>query len=457
MNKRKNRSKTLYYIGLLGAICSLIGAEVIWLPAPLTTSGGIQWIEIIDWLYYGLALFPLCWAIGASILLVNEKSSLVIKAVRAGIAVCSCLIIKVIWFAPKSMILLLIFTVATVLLIFVDLLSSEAKERSGFPWKSGRMIVGMVVLLALLLFPTGYNVTYPGMTLNLNRYAHVTGGASGGTINGVLVFDRPAVLADRLFGQLFPLYQFERMQEDEPSISETYAQVIALKTDANRVATAIALEKVGIGKGAVADGVLVVAIMKDSPAEGKLHAGDIIDELNGKPVNEVGEMIAYMEEAVKPGQHVTVEVRRGSEVVSVDIETKLSEQDAKRAAFGVSVQTEVKLDTPREVVFNDYIAHLGGPSHGAMLTLAFIDQLTPGGITGGLHIAGTGTIESDGTIGMVGGIPQKAYAVSRTEADVFFVPVEGAEAAVEAAPGLNVVAVETIDDVLEWVRMNKGG
>jgi PDZ domain-containing protein len=87
-----------------------------------------------------------------------------------------------------------------------------------------------------------------------------------------------------------------------------------------------------------------------------------------------------------------------------------------------------------------------------MLTLAFIDQLTPGGVTNGHRVAGTGTIEMDGSIGMVGGIPQKAYAVSRTEADVFFVPAEAAEAAAKAAPTLNIVAVSHIDEVLDWLN-----
>nr|WP_306813008.1 PDZ domain-containing protein [Paenibacillus soyae] len=293
------------------------------------------------------------------------------------------------------------------------------------------------------------------MTLNLNRYAQVEGGQAVGEINGVLVFDRPAVLADRLFGALLPQYRFYPISEDEPPLSVTYAQVVAMKTDANRVAAAIAMQKAGLGQGVVPDGVRIVAIVKGSPADGRLEAGDIVDELNGKKVQTVEDMIGYMS-SVKPGETVVVQVRRGGEALTVQVPTHASEGDESKAVFGVSVQTEAKLDTPRAVAFHEYRAHVGGPSHGAMLTLAILDQLMAGGVTGGLQVAGTGTIEMDGSIGMVGGIPQKAYAVSRTGADVFFVPEEGAEAAAEAAPELNVVAVGHIDEVLAWLSEHGG-
>jgi PDZ domain-containing protein len=163
-------------------------------------------------------------------------------------------------------------------------------------------------------------------------------------------------------------------------------------------------------------------------------------------------MVAMMESDIRAGDSVKVSVRRGAEKLAVAVTAAASEDKPGRSVFGISIQPEVELDTPRTVAYNEYMAHVGGPSHGAMLTLAMIDQLTPGGVTKGLRIAGTGTIEADGSIGMVGGVPQKAYAVSRTEADVFFVPLEGEEAAKTAAPELRIVAVSHIDDVLDWLQ-----
>ncbi|RIX54031.1 PDZ domain-containing protein [Paenibacillus nanensis] len=455
MQNKAKAGRRLYYTGLIAAIVSLIGAELIWLPAPLKTPGGAQWIEMIDWLYYGLSIIPLCWAAGAA-LLASDTGSAAFRSLRAAIVLLSAALAVCIWLIPKHLLLLAIAgAAAAVVLMVADLWLSERKERGGFPWRSGGAVLAITLSLCALLIPTGYSVTYPAMTMNLNRYAQVEGGRAGGEIDGVLVFDRPAVLADRLYGALFPQYRFLPVPEDEPPLTETYAQVVAMKTDANRVATAIAMQKAGLGKGVVADGVRIVAIVKDSPADGKLEAGDIVDAVNGMPVKAVDDMIAYMSAEVMPGEVVDVTVRRGEERLLVKVPTTASDQDPAKAVFGVSVQTEAKLDTPRSVSYHEYMAHVGGPSHGAMLTLAIIDQLTEGGVTGGLQVAGTGTIELDGSIGMVGGIPQKAYAVSRTGADVFFVPAAGEAAARGAAPDLNIVAVKHIDEVLEWLEEHK--
>lgn len=457
MQNHASAGKRLYYIGFLAAVFSLVGAELIWLPAPARTAGGMQWIEWIDWLYYGLAVIPLCWAAGAAWMLRGTESTVVIRVIRIVIvAICALLALGILFDADHLLRLAIIGGCLTVPFIIADLTLGERRERGGFPWRSTTALIGIGLAVCALLVPTGYIVTYPGMTLNLNRYAHVEGGHAAGEINGVLVFDRPAVLADRLFGALFPQYRFYPIPEDEPPLAVTYAQVVAMKTDANRVAAAIAMQKAGIGQGVVPDGVRIVAIVKDSPADGKLMAGDIVDKLNGAQVKTVEDMVGYMAASVKPGEMVAITLRRGEEALTVQVPTQASGVDAAKAAFGVSVQTEAKLDMPRTVDFDEYRAHVGGPSHGAMLTLALIDQLTGGGVTGGLEVAGTGTIEMDGSIGMVGGIPQKAYAVSRTGADVFFVPEEGEAAAVAAAPELNVVAVGHIDEVLAWLGEHGG-
>ncbi|WP_168119379.1 PDZ domain-containing protein [Paenibacillus sp. HB172176] len=443
-----------YLAGLIIAILFVIAAELIWLPAPLVLGGGMEWIELIDWLFYGLSLIPICWLIGSFLRLWNGKSSIALILIRLAVMVASIAAIAVNWFAGNRLELLLELVAASGALMFVDLIVSEAIMRRRMPWRSAALFVVAVLVLSALGVPTHTQVTYPAMTMNLNRYAHVENGAPGGLIDGVLVFDRPAVLADKLFGKLFPMYRFEPIPENEPPLSEAYAEVVAMKTNANEVAAAIAMEKAGVGKGAVPDGVRITAIVKGSPAESRLQAGDIIDGLDNRKITSVNDLILYLTEQVKPGDHVSVAIRRNGEELTVDMPAAASEDDPSRAVFGISVQTEVKLDTPLAVDFQHYMAHIGGPSHGAMLTLAIIDQLTPGGVTKGKHIAGTGTIEADGSVGMVGGVPQKAYAVARTHADVFFVPIKAETAAKEAAPDLNVVGVGTIDDILNWLQAN---
>ncbi|WP_028610289.1 PDZ domain-containing protein [Paenibacillus harenae] len=456
------RKPTWYYtIGLAVAIACVAASELIWLPAPWRTDSGMQWIEMIDRLFYAVALVPLCWTAGAVLGWRKQQygnrfpeterrfGSLLLQALRAIIAALGLIGTCMVLFEQAKLFWTIGIIAAAAPLAVMDMLFSEAPKRS-VP-----VTLAAVLLLLSLLCPTGYLVIYPGMTLDLNRYAHMEGGAGGGAVNGVLVFERPAVPADWLYASLFPLYSFEKIPENEPPLAESYTQVVMMKTDANAVAAAVALQKAGIGEGITENGVRVIAVMKDMPADQRLHAGDIIEKLNGRDVRSVEDMTAYMAESVKPGQSVDVTVRRAGSMAQVTVRTEAAADQPERPVFGISVQTELHMDIPRAIDYQRYMAHIGGPSHGAMLTLAFIDQLTPGGVTYGNITAGTGTIEADGSIGLIGGIKQKAYAVSRTDADVFFVPAALEQAARSAAPLLNIVPVQTIDDVLLWLAQHK--
>ena len=65
---------------------------------------------------------------------------------------------------------------------------------------------------------------------------------------------------------------------------------------------------------------------------------------------------------------------------------------------------------------------VGGPSAGLAYTLAIIDQLTPGSLTGGNTVAVTGTMELDGHVGEVGGVHQKTLAAIDAGATLMIVP-----------------------------------
>jgi PDZ domain-containing protein len=78
---------------------------------------------------------------------------------------------------------------------------------------------------------------------------------------------------------------------------------------------------------------------------------------------------------------------------------------------------------------------IGGPSAGLIFSLAVYDTLTPGSLTGGTAVAGTGTIAEDGTVGPIGGIQQKIIAAADSGAELFLVPPGNCESA--AALGLD--------------------
>ena len=64
---------------------------------------------------------------------------------------------------------------------------------------------------------------------------------------------------------------------------------------------------------------------------------------------------------------------------------------------------DLKLDFPVDITIDP--GPVSGPSAGLAFTLTIIDELTPGSLTGGKKVAVTGTMDLDGNVGEVGGVP----------------------------------------------------
>jgi PDZ domain-containing protein len=95
---------------------------------------------------------------------------------------------------------------------------------------------------------------------------------------------------------------------------------------------------------------------------------------------------------------------------------------------------------------------IGGPSAGLMWALGLYDLLTPGDLTGGQTIAGTGQIALDGTVIPIGGIEEKLTAAADAGATVFLVPQGNMEEArASGGHGLELVPVATFDDARAYL------
>ena len=106
-----------------------------------------------------------------------------------------------------------------------------------------------------------------------------------------------------------------------------------------------------------------------------------------------------------------------------------------------------RFDFPFEIDIKT--GNVGGPSAGLMMALNVYNNLIPEDITNSKIIAGTGTIEIDGSVGPVGGVKQKIIAAKRAGAELILVPVANFE---EAQPfetdKTAIVAVDSFDEAL---------
>jgi PDZ domain-containing protein len=162
------------------------------------------------------------------------------------------------------------------------------------------------------------------------------------------------------------------------------------------------------------DGVLVETTYAGCPADGKLHAGDLITSIEGQPVRTSRGASKILSTAA-PGDPLTFEVSAGGETSDIKV-AKGDCPGSKDPLFGVSIVNSFPFSV------NISSGDIGGPSAGLMFALGLYDLLTPGDLTQGRTIAGTGTIGLDGNVGPIGGIADKVVAAQRVGATVFLAP-----------------------------------
>lgn len=104
------------------------------------------------------------------------------------------------------------------------------------------------------------------------------------------------------------------------------------------------------------------------------------------------------------------------------------------------------------VEFN--LGDVGGPSGGLIFALGVIDKLSPGQLTGGKSIAGTGTISADGKVGPIGGIRLKMLGAKRAGDRYFLAPRSNCSDVVGFEPaGLTVIPVDTLRGALDVLEV----
>jgi Lon-like protease len=188
--------------------------------------------------------------------------------------------------------------------------------------------------------------------------------------------------------------------------------------------------------------VTVTEVSKGYPAEAVLKAGDVITSVDGTAVTS-SQKLRELVRAKPAGASRQVGYTREGAAAVAPIATAKAEDGTPR--LGVTV--DQKQPAPFDVKFD--LDRIGGPSAGLMFTLGVIDKVDPTDLTGGVRIAGTGTIDDEGNVGPIGGVAQKLRGAKRDRATVFLTPAANcAEAAANAVRGLTLVRVATVDDAL---------
>lgn len=209
---------------------------------------------------------------------------------------------------------------------------------------------------------------------------------------------------------------------------------------------------------------------KNSSFYKKLSVGDTVTKVDGMGFKSAEEFMEYVK-GQEVGQVVTITfIHNGKEEEASGKLIELSTD--KKPGIGITLTDHTEIATDTEVAINS--GSIGGPSAGLMFTLEIYEQLTHQNIRKGKKIAGTGTINSAGEVGRIGGIDKKVASADEAGMNIFFAPDDtiseevkkenpdiktNYEEAKAAAKKLNtsmkIVPVKTVQDALEYLENMK--
>lgn len=250
----------------------------------------------------------------------------------------------------------------------------------------------------------------------------------------------------------------ERDQVCPPSLSQQDVEETnqAQMTSSQNTAVVAALMETGMATRMV----LTVEGTGPDQTEGLLQKGDILTSITpaGGQATPTTTYTALREllTTIPAGTAVELGIERDGEPMTVSLTTITppdansdGSPDSEGSLLGVYLSAEA--DSDIEATFG--LSKVGGPSAGSMFALGIVDELTPGDLTGGKDIAGTGTIALDGSIGPIGGIEQKMAGAKTDGSGYFLAPASNCGDVVGNVPdGLEVYAVSTLHEAVTTVE-----
>ncbi|WFP15658.1 YlbL family protein [Citricoccus muralis] len=319
--------------------------------------------------------------------------------------------------------------------------------------------IAMLITLAAVILPTPYIVESPGPTFNtigavgedevitidgtetypaegnldlttVRVQGPPTGATSAMSVLASWVDDSRAVIPSEL---VYPSGTTSDQVQEQNSVAMSTSQEWAV---------AAALENLDID---YRQELFVTGFAAETQAEGVLEPEDQLLAANGEEITGLEGLKNVLN--ASEGEPVTLSIERDGQ--RQDVEVPVFEGPDDTWLLGIYLDSSFEFPFEVDIVLED----IGGPSAGMMFALGTIDLLTPGSMTGGVHVAGTGTIDPDGTVGPIGGIVQKVHGAQAEGAEIFLAPAENCEELTSQVPeGITVYSVEDLDSARSIVE-----
>ena len=194
---------------------------------------------------------------------------------------------------------------------------------------------------------------------------------------------------------------------------------------------------------------LTVTEVIEQQTSTEIQAGDVLETITPEggeatTITSFSQLRELMT-TIPEGTRVTLGVNRGEQQTTAALTTIAPQEGTTGSLLGLSLK--ISVDGTVEASFG--LSDVGGPSAGMMFALGVVDEITPGSLTGGKDISGTGTINMDGQVGPIGGIQQKMAGARNSGSRFFLAPASNCDEVRGHEPeGMQVFAVSTLHEAV---------
>lgn len=309
-----------------------------------------------------------------------------------------------------------------------------------------RFIIFMIILITVVNIELPYYIEAPGGTINLTKRIDENYKKENGSLNMLYVTEYKGNIVTVLLSKIiksWDLFEISNQQVSNEDAHDIYVRNKVMLDNSINNATYVAYNYAGKNLTIKEIQNIVIATTKDNG----LKIGDIILSIDNYDVENNKTIKEYLS-SLNPGDKVNLKIKRNDkeETISITIdEDKL---------IGIMLITNYIYETPDDLNIN-FRSGEGGSSGGLVLALGIYSEITDTDILKGRNIAGTGTIDIDGTIGEIDGIKYKIAGAVRNKMDVVLVSPYNYEEAKQVVKDNNynieIVCVKTFEEAINYL------
>lgn len=309
------------------------------------------------------------------------------------------------------------------------------------------------ILIFLFTFELDYEIYTPGGLSNLDERIEISNEKDNkGTFNLTYVNAKKGIIPFILLSKIVPNWDLVDI-DSERIENEEYIDIIKRGqidlNNVNEIAIKVAYEYAGKSYKYTKNDLTVYYVFESALTN--LKVGDIIKKIDGKSVDTMEEFSDIINQK-DIGDTLKLSIIRNDK--EKEVKATITESDNKKV-IGLYLVNSIEVSTSDKIEFN-YDKNESGASGGLMSTLEIYNSITDTDITKGKTIAGTGTINIDGSVGEIGGVKYKLIGAVKNKADVFIVPSGNYEEALKLKNEFNydiiLIEASTFEGVINSLK-----